>query len=129
MQGTKNAAQPFVFSHQGDNPVDIMLVGCVYGTGEPVLQKESGRHFHPRQRFLEGPALAHRVVGGGKSEDRRRAGSPARAGRTGPGIPAATTERRELNRKEKHMPHQFRLLQNMDMRNMITLRTCLRWIT
>ena len=26
------------------------------------------------------------------------------------------------------MPHHIPLLQNMDMRNMITLRTCLRWI-
>lgn len=51
---TKHAAQPFVFSHQGDNPVDILLVGCVHGTGEPVLQKESGATFILANDFLKG---------------------------------------------------------------------------
>ena len=54
MQGTKHTAQPFVLSHQGDNPVDILLVGCVYGTGEPVLQKESGATFILANDFLKG---------------------------------------------------------------------------
>ena len=54
MTGIKLADQPLVFSHQGNNPVDIMLVGCVYGTGEPVLQKESGANFILANDFLKG---------------------------------------------------------------------------
>jgi hypothetical protein len=45
MTGAKQESRPFVFSHQGENPIDIMLVGCAYLTGEPVLQKESGANF------------------------------------------------------------------------------------
>ena len=55
MQGTKHAAAPLVFSHQGANPVDIMLVGCYYGTGAPVLQKkEGGANFILANDFLNG---------------------------------------------------------------------------
>ena len=54
MTGVKLADQPLVFSHQGDNPVDIMLVGCVYRTGKPVLQKESGANFILANDFLGG---------------------------------------------------------------------------
>jgi len=42
MAGVKVKLVPFIFAHQGDNPVDIILSGCVYGTGEPVLQKGTG---------------------------------------------------------------------------------------
>lgn len=42
MQGVKVKYAPFVLSHQGDNLVDIILSGCVYTTGEPVLQTEKG---------------------------------------------------------------------------------------
>ena len=44
MAGVKVKYTPFVFSHQGSNPIDIMLVGCTY-TFEPVLKKEAGATF------------------------------------------------------------------------------------
>ena len=73
MTGVKLADQPLVFSHQGDNPVDIMLVGCVYGTGKPVLQKESGSQLHSRQRF------PRRSGPGTRSCRKRKKGKIARA--------------------------------------------------
>ena len=54
MTGAKLADQPLVFSHQGANPVDIMLVGCTYGTGKPVLEKQSGATFILANDFLGG---------------------------------------------------------------------------
>ena len=45
MTGAKQESRPFVFSHEGENPIDIMLVGCTYLTGEPVLRKEKGANF------------------------------------------------------------------------------------
>ncbi|MCY2996266.1 MAG: glycosyl hydrolase family 28-related protein [Planctomycetota bacterium] len=40
MSGVKVKKTPFVLSHTGENPVDIMLVGCTYGTGAPVFKTE-----------------------------------------------------------------------------------------
>lgn len=54
MAGVKVKKAPFVFSHQGENPIDIMLVGCVYRTGEPVLQKGSGATFILANDLLSG---------------------------------------------------------------------------
>ncbi|MHB9134186.1 MAG: glycosyl hydrolase family 28-related protein [Armatimonadota bacterium] len=54
MKGVKVKYTPFVFSHQGDNPLDIMLVGCLYGTGEPVLHKEKGATFILANDILNG---------------------------------------------------------------------------
>ncbi len=45
MAGVKVKMAPFVFSHTGANPIDIMLVGCTYETGKPVLNKEAGANF------------------------------------------------------------------------------------
>ena len=45
MTGAKQESKPFIFSQQGENPIDIMLVGCTYLTGEPILRKESGGNF------------------------------------------------------------------------------------
>jgi hypothetical protein len=56
MTGIKLADQPLVLSHQGDNQVDIMLVGCNYPTGAPVLKKESGATFILANDFLNGRA-------------------------------------------------------------------------
>jgi len=56
MAGVKVKLTPFVFSHQGTNPIDIMLVGCSYGTGEPVLRKEAGATFIQANDLLGGKA-------------------------------------------------------------------------
>jgi hypothetical protein len=45
MTGAKQESRPFIFSQQGENPIDIMLVGCTYLTGEPILRKESCGNF------------------------------------------------------------------------------------
>ncbi|HZK83003.1 MAG TPA: glycosyl hydrolase family 28-related protein, partial [Humisphaera sp.] len=45
MTGAKQESKPFIFSQQGENHIDIMLVGCTYLTGEPILRKESGGNF------------------------------------------------------------------------------------
>jgi hypothetical protein len=42
MQGVKVKYAPVVLSQQGENPVDLLLMGCTYGTGEPVLQQDKG---------------------------------------------------------------------------------------
>jgi len=42
MAGIKVKNAPFVFSHLGTNPIDIMLVGCSYSTGKPVIKTEAG---------------------------------------------------------------------------------------
>jgi len=42
MAGVKVKDAPFVFSHQGANPIDVMLVGCSYRTGKPVIKTEAG---------------------------------------------------------------------------------------
>jgi hypothetical protein len=54
MAGVKLADQPLLFSHQGANPVNILLVGCDYLTGAPSLQKESGATYILANDFLNG---------------------------------------------------------------------------
>ncbi|HWE01756.1 MAG TPA: glycosyl hydrolase family 28-related protein [Tepidisphaeraceae bacterium] len=54
MTGARQEAKPFVFSQRGENPIDIMLVGCTYVTGEPVLQKEGGGDFILANDVVEG---------------------------------------------------------------------------
>ncbi len=45
MTGEKVADKPLVFVQEGNNPIDILLVGCNYPTGEPVIKKGSGATF------------------------------------------------------------------------------------
>ena len=67
MAGVKVKLTPFVFSHQGTNPIDIMLVGCSYGTGEPVLNKEAGATF-----ILANDLLNGKVWHPGATEEEKR---------------------------------------------------------
>ncbi len=59
MAGVKVKNAPFVLSHQGANPIDVMLVGCSYRTGKPVIQKETGATI-----FLANDNLGHTEVSG-----------------------------------------------------------------
>ena len=83
MAGVKVKWAPCVFSQQGANPMDIMLVGCSYNF-EPVLKKEAGGNFILANDTAPGhPSPWHAELSAeDRTKDRHRAGPVTHAGIT-----------------------------------------------